>query len=117
MDWADAGSTPAAAYSFARKSYLKQLFHIAGEDDTLSNGNTAPSSGAGASPSVSAPTFQKPKVISKEDAGRVCPECGADLFLVTWDNHTSKISCSGKINGEWCKYREAVADQTPIPFA
>lgn len=32
--WADSGGTPAAAYSFARKSYLKQLFHIADGDDT-----------------------------------------------------------------------------------
>ena len=52
-DWADCGSTPAAAYSFARKSYLKQLFHIAGEDDSQQphGGNqsaVAPRAAAGA---------------------------------------------------------------------
>jgi hypothetical protein len=32
--WADTGATPAAAYSFVRKSYLKGLLHLAeGEDD------------------------------------------------------------------------------------
>ncbi len=64
---------------------------------------------------------KRPKVVSREpvldedERVKSCPDCTVgSLELVTWDNHQSAITCSEWKNG--CKHREAVADQTPIPY-
>jgi hypothetical protein len=96
-------------------------------DENGSN-HRATSSGAGASPSVSAPTPQKVKVLSREATGRVCPEDGGDLELVTWDNNHAAVCCTNwREKDGGCKHRELaesagpipepIFDDTPVPFA
>ena len=125
-DWADSGSTPAAAYSFARKSYMKALFHIADTEDhaPAKNGakpveTPARQRGADARPKI--------KVVSRDPTGRVCPDDGGDLELVTWDNGHAAVCCvNWREKDGGCKHREmkeaadtsgdAIHDDTPIPF-
>lgn len=118
-DWADSGSTPAAAYSFARKSYLKQLFHIAGEDDAAQNGHTdaaaAPQTRPATRGADARPTI---KVVSREATGRVCPEDGGDLELVRWDNGKAAVCCTNwREKDGGCKHRELAESALPIPYA
>ncbi len=126
-DWGDCGSTPAAAYSFARKSYMKALFHIADDEDAPVT--ALPTAGATQTRVVaSAPPAAnggRPKVLSREpvidettDRVRSCPDCGTGaLELVTWDNKQSAICCSNwRTEDGACKHRESVPDQTLVPF-
>jgi hypothetical protein len=57
-------------------------------------------------------------VTGEDDRVRFCPDCGSGaLELVTWSNHQSAICCTNwRDKDGGCKHREAVADQTPIPF-
>ena len=101
-DWADCGSTPAAAYSFARKSYMKATFHIADTEEHAA-GKKPPASGK-------PPAGGKVTVVSREVTGRLCPEDGGDLELVTWSNHQKKVCCVNWKDADGaCKYREDVA--------
>jgi hypothetical protein len=70
-DWADIGSNPIAASSFARKAFYKALFHIAAAED---EGKPA------ARDQGTTPAAAKPRNIPIAHA---CPECGEGLAIVT----------------------------------
>jgi len=94
-DWADSGGTPAAAYSFARKSYLKQLFHIAdGEDAVVPQPRGQTTATARAEANGGAPT-PRLTTVSFESIGAACPDCGdGDLGLKTLSDGRRFIGCS-----------------------
>lgn len=110
-DWADCGGTPAAAYSFARKSYLKQLFHIADTDDAPvaaaprgQNTATARAEANGGTPTARLTT------VSFEPIGSACPECGdGDLGLKTLNDGRRFIGCS---HYPQCKFTRQPEAQT-----
>lgn len=72
-EWADCGSTPGAAFSFARKSYLKALFHIADAEEAATkpaaNGHQTPPVARNDSAAPSVPD-DRPKALPG-----VCEQC------------------------------------------
>lgn len=113
-DWGDCGSSPAAAFSFARKSFLKMLFHIATTaDDAHSDAPQAPA------PRNEPKPGNRVKVLETIDTGRFCPDCGESLVIKRLEGGKSFIGCKGY---PACKHTEpvetigAVEDPDDIPF-
>ena len=58
----------------------------------------------------------KVKVVSREATGRVCPDCGGDLELITWDNGSAATCCANwKEKDGGCKHREATIPDALLP--
>ena len=108
-DWADCGGTPSAAYSFARKSYLKALFHIADSDDHSAPptaGATRARSAAASAPPAANEERQRVKVLETIPTGRSCPDCGdGDLVVKRLETGAAFVSCT---NYPTCKHTEKV---------
>lgn len=107
-DWADSGGTPAAAYSFARKSYLKALFHIADTDEAPAP--AAPRTATARAEANGGTPTPRLTTVSFESIGSACPECGdGDLGLKTLNDGRRFIGCS---HYPQCKFTRQPEAQT-----
>jgi hypothetical protein len=114
--WQDTGGNPAAAYSFARKSYLKALFHIAEAEDETSAPPQTNVPPARVSSSAPRSNGAKPKVhVEWTPVGRGCPECGSgNLRVGTMSDGRAFVGCD---QYPTCRYTEKVERVEPEPVA